>query len=114
MKTIFKSLLFICLFASCSASKKITDLNQVQNQNPPNIEMDGLSYEKAIVIMEKTESKGVSAEYDWVKKHYPGYKLNSQSLNIKDKKYFDILKIKTKEGEDLELYFDISNFFGKF
>ena len=64
--------------------------------------------------MEKNESTGVDAEYLWLKKNYPGYKLKQQSLNFHNKKPYDILSIETKEGEEKEIYFDISNFYGKF
>ena len=73
----------------------------------------GTSFEDAVIIMEKTETTGVDAEYDWLREHYPGYKLVSQSLSSKDGKHYDVMKIKTASGEDKTVYFDISNFFGK-
>jgi len=33
---------------------------------------------------------------------------------FEEDKPYDIIKIKTKEGNLIEIYFDISNFFGKF
>lgn len=47
--------------------------------------------------------------------HYPQYKMIQQSL-VYDKqgKPYDVLKIKTRDGEVLKVYFDISNFFGKY
>jgi predicted Zn-dependent protease len=75
---------------------------------------DGSSYEKAIVIEEKSEKKGVDAEYAWLRQNYPGCRVGKQALNFKDKKPYDILTITTAEGETRQIYFDISNFFGKF
>jgi hypothetical protein len=74
----------------------------------------GSSYEKAIVIKEKTEQSGVDAEYAWLKENYPEYRMGSQSLNFKDGKPYDILSITTNSGKSIQVYFDISNFYGKF
>jgi hypothetical protein len=68
---------------------------------------DGSSYEKAIV------AKSVPAEYAWLKKKYPGYALRRQSLRTHDGKPFDVLEITLKGGKEIEVYFDISSFFGK-
>jgi hypothetical protein len=75
---------------------------------------DGSSYEKAIVIREKKEEEGGKAEYSWIKKKYPGSRPHKQSLNFKDKKSYDIIYITTADGNEVAVYFDISNFFGKF
>ncbi len=78
------------------------------------IESTGLSYQGAVVIQKKTETLGVKAEYRWLEDNYPGYKMIQQSLNFHNKKPYDILKIKTANGKTKEIYFDISNFYGKF
>ena len=75
---------------------------------------DGSGYEKAIIIDKTNESDGVAAEYKWLREHYPGYTMIRQSLQNKDNKPYDVLSIKTKDGENKDIYFDISNFFGKF
>jgi predicted Zn-dependent protease len=116
MRAIIGFLLTVAFVASsCSPSKKSSNSNanssaNVSVDNPAN---DGSGYEKAIVIKEKTEKKGIDAEYQWLRKHYPGYTLISQSLNFKNNKNYDILSIKTNDGEKKDVYFDISNFFGK-
>lgn len=79
----------------------------------PEDQQDGSSYEKAVVIKEKNESKGVAAEYAWLREHYPGYKSKGQSLNHKDKKAYDIITIVTRDGDEKQVYFDISGFFGR-
>jgi hypothetical protein len=104
MKKIFLLMLIAGFIVSCKTSKTATTAANT----------DGISYETAIVIKENTETKGVKAEYDWLKKNYPGYKLIKQSLNNHDSKPYDIMSIKTKDGEKKLIYFDISNFFGKF
>ena len=74
---------------------------------------DGLSFETAIVITEKSETKGVTAEYNWIKEQYTGYVIKGQSLQTHDKKPYDVITITFPDKRDLPLYFDISNFFGK-
>ena len=74
---------------------------------------DGSSFARAIVIKEKTEMTGGPAEYTWLHHNYPGGKVNSQALVYHDKKPYDILHIVNAEGVPLDIYFDISNFFGK-
>jgi hypothetical protein len=75
---------------------------------------DGSSFDRAIVIKEKSERTGGAAEYTWLRNNYPGSKMRSQSLVHHDKKPYDILHIVNAEGVPLDIYFDISNFFGKF
>ena len=74
---------------------------------------DGSSFDKAIIIQEKTEGVGTRAEYTWIRAKYPGAKVSSQELSYKNGKPFDILNIVTDDGTKLAVYFDISNFFGK-
>lgn len=104
-------LLLLLAITSCSTQKH-TSGNSMQMSS--NSEADGSSYEKAIVIKEKTETAGVHAEYAWIKEHYPGYQMVNQSLMNKDKKPYDVINIKTSSGQAKAIYFDISNFFGKF
>ena len=68
---------------------------------------DGMSFESAIVV------NSVPEEYQYLRNRYPGYKFIMQSLINHEGKYYDVLKIKTAEGEELEIHFDISSFFGK-
>lgn len=75
---------------------------------------DGLSYATAIVITEKSEMTGPKAEYEWIRDHYNNYKVKGQSLHHQDHKAYDIITIVLSDGKELPLYFDISNFFGKF
>lgn len=75
---------------------------------------DGTSLEKAIVIKGATESTGVAAEYEYLKKHFPGYKMSQQSLIQKEGKAYDVLDFTTADGKKMTVFFDISDFFGKF
>ena len=94
-----------------SAAMNKTDSASV---NKATIERDGSSYDKAIVILKKREGEGEEVEYSWIRTKYPGSKTHSQSLNFHDKKSYDIIHITTAEGKEVAVYFDISNFYGKF
>ncbi|HMK25353.1 MAG TPA: hypothetical protein VK483_04925 [Chitinophagaceae bacterium] len=110
-------LAMVFVLASCSSTKKTTATNVVSTSNTTpatTSATDGSSFENAIIIKEKTETSGVRAEYDWLKKNYPGYSLISQALSSKGNKKYDVLKISTKDGEEKSIYFDITGFFGKF
>ena len=104
MKQPITMLLIVFLLASCAGSKKTARAND---------DRDGLSKENAIILKANTEQEGVAAEYKWVRQHYPGYQLKSQSAELSGKIKYDILKIDTAKKEDLTLYFDITGFFGK-
>ncbi|MBI5857337.1 MAG: hypothetical protein HZB42_06775 [Sphingobacteriales bacterium] len=99
--------------ASCSPGIKTTN-TATTTTAATHSEKDGSSYEKAIVINEKSEGPGIAAEYKWLRENYPGYKLISQSLNGKDGKKYDIMAIETRDGEKKTIYFDITKYFGHF
>ena len=120
MKKLLVLFIISSLLFSCSSSKKSTGSNSAHTNSsqtvmsPPIEGADGSSFEKAIVIQEKSELVGVDAEYKWLAQNYPGYSRGSQALVFHDNKPYDILTIKTKDGEEKKVYFDISNFYGKF
>lgn len=107
MKKILIFSMLLCIISSCHIKKEFMD------PLSPNF-YDGLSYEKAIVINKSNESEGIKAEYEWLTKNYPGYKSKGQSLNYYKNKPYDIIEITTAEGQSKTLYFDISEFFGKY
>jgi hypothetical protein len=98
---------FLILLTSCSSSKSVSGQGNQSNA-------DGSSEKTAIVINETSETAGVDAEYAWLKKNYPGYSSEGQAL-VMDKAGhpFDIIHIKTADGQKKDVYFDISKFFGK-
>jgi hypothetical protein len=114
MKKILILFTFVCLLVSCSTTKKISDNTTDQNSTSVKSDHDGSSYDKAIIIKEKTESAGIAAEYAWLRNNYPGYTFKRQSLNYQKEKPYDILNIVTSQGEEKSIYFDISNFFGNY
>lgn len=112
MKRIGFILFIFLLLYSCTSSKKVFENPSILKSGTEI--RDGFSYEKAIIILEKTEKVGIHAEYEWIRAHYPGYKRGNQSFTKYKKKLYDIISITTAEGKELEIYFDISNFYGKF
>jgi hypothetical protein len=74
---------------------------------------DGLSLERAVVINAPDTQAGVAAEYRWIEKHYPGYRRGPQALLERDGRHYDCISIVTADGEPLDIYFDITAFFGK-
>lgn len=74
---------------------------------------DGSSADLAVDLSAaRTEFEGIQAEKVWLNQHYPGARVKSQSL-IAGKKMMDLLTIVLPSGEEREVYFDISSFFGK-
>ena len=103
----------IVLATACHSTRHATKTPAGTEQSSSSSVRDGSSYENAIVIQEKHEGPGVDAEYKWIRQHYPGSKTKSQALTNKNGKPYDILTIQTADGTEKKIYFDISNFFGK-
>jgi PBP1b-binding outer membrane lipoprotein LpoB len=114
MKKIALLLALTCLLVSCSATKKASEKSTNQYSSSIITEIDGSSFEKAILIKEKTEMAGVDAEYAWIRQNYPGSQLKGQYLFNKKKRSYDVIEIITSDGIEKSIYFDISSFFGKF
>ena len=99
MKKLSFVLLVIVVLFSCSPGRHAVRNNSNNAVTTP-VSGDGSSFDNAVVIKEKSESTGVDAEYTWLGKHYPGYKLIGQSLVFNHKKPYDILDIETGDGNE--------------
>jgi hypothetical protein len=78
----------------------------------------GESMEKAVIIQGAPNSQiGVGAEYYYLEKRFGerqvDWKLIRQSLRGKGGKYYDLMQIELKDGTKKDIYFDITDFFGK-
>ena len=73
---------------------------------------DGSSIENAIVISDCDNSEGIRQEYIEVQKRFGSYKLIQQSLLNIEKQMYDKLELEI-EGETKEVFFNITDFFGK-
>lgn len=67
----------------------------------PSNDQTGLDCKHAILV------KTVAEEYQWVKAHFPGCKFLSQSLSSCPGYPVDILKIRTSDGSEKSIYFNI-------
>ncbi len=114
MKKILAILVLVSIY-SCSSTKSTTSSSSsVSTVEVPKANSDGSSMEKAIVIKAKNEQDGVRAEYVMLGKLYPDFRLKSQGTSGKNAKSYDIMTIITADGTEKVIYFDITNFYGKF
>lgn len=76
---------------------------------------DGSSIEQAVVIENaKNEEEGVDAEAKWIRKVHPGWRKGNQALLNEKGKSYDQIEYATPDGKTMTVYFDITDFFGKF
>ncbi len=111
---VFAIIIFSTL--ACSNSKGVssaasdTDQKseiQTLNLESANSNRDGSSFEKAIKV------NSIGEEYDYVRKVCPSCKMQKQALVHNKKNPYDILYFKSPDGKEVQYYFDISSFFGK-
>ena len=75
---------------------------------------DGGTMADAVIIADaQGETDGVDSEYYWLSQHFPGYATDGQALLQDRDKIYDLLTIH-HQGKQIEIYFDITGFFGKF
>ena len=72
------------------------------------------SFENTVVINETTTPEGMEAEYAWLEERYPDFMLIEQSVVRHEGTPYDKIDFETADGDEMTVYFDISNFFGKF
>lgn len=77
------------------------------------LEPDGLSFERAIPILAESSAEGVPKEYEYLRRHYPGWRRTRQALLRHEGRSYDRLTIVSPAGETKDIYFDITSFFGK-
>lgn len=92
-------LFFLILLLSCVSS------NATGHQ--------GAGCDNAVVIADTNNpAKGIAIERAWLSDKYPGYLLQKQSLFVgEDGRRFDVMEIKTSDGELRSICFDITAFF---
>lgn len=88
--------------------------NRDSNERP----RSGESIEDAIVIHAPNSRTGVAKEYEWVRKHFGqpnvDWILVFQQLLDEGDRFYDLLHIRLADGTEKDIYFDITDFFGKF
>jgi hypothetical protein len=76
---------------------------------------NGTTCDRAIIVQgAHGEADGVHSEYDWLKAHYPGYKMVRQAEVTGKDKMYDQLDFADKDGKSHSVCFDITSFFGHF
>ncbi|NVM01034.1 MAG: hypothetical protein HWN67_01745 [Candidatus Helarchaeota archaeon] len=83
------------------------------------VENSGESMETAIIIKNAPNHfEGVNAEYIYISRKFgvkgKDWKLKQQSLLPKNEKHFDKMEIILSDGTEITIFFDISEFYGKF
>lgn len=111
MKYIILIGLMVISISSCRTYGNIPVKGQAGSENSLN--QKGSSFQEAVIIQKFNETEGVSEEYRWIAIHHPGYATVRQALTYHMKKPYDIITIRNDKGEEMQIYFDISNFFGK-
>ncbi len=121
-------LLFISMLLLLTACAKqpetVATLSVGGNQTPassgqinPGIEYgggDGLTMTTAVVILHaKGEKEGVRAEYHWISVHHPDWKTRGQALLQGGNGIYDKIVCVKPDGKTVDIFFDISGFFGK-
>jgi len=81
--------------------------NETSSANDKNTAKDGSSVKNAIKV------KSIQEEYQIVRKICPDCKINGQSLISEGNKHYDLLRATNEKGEEVNYYFDINSFFGK-
>ena len=75
---------------------------------------NGSTKEQAIIILgAESELEGVDAEFEFIQRLYSDFELDNQTfISELDKKY-DLLTIKLSDGTKKDIWFDISDFYGR-
>ncbi|OAM31224.1 MULTISPECIES: hypothetical protein [Eikenella] len=75
---------------------------------------DGSSQERAIVIHENDTPRGIAAENRWIAQNMPGYRKVGQALIQGQHGIYDRISVAGPNGERKEMFFEISEFFGRY
>jgi hypothetical protein len=75
---------------------------------------DGSSLDQALLIRgARGERDGIQSEYDWLAANRPGWRAIAQSLVVNGSRKYDVFHI-AKGSQTADLFFDITEYFGKF
>lgn len=75
---------------------------------------NGSSEQEAVIILgAESELEGVDAEYEFIQSLHSDFELDCQTFLEKRNKKYDILTIKLPGGTKKDIWFDISEFYGR-
>ncbi|MGC4035015.1 MAG: hypothetical protein QM764_03570 [Chitinophagaceae bacterium] len=107
----FTVLFIFCLFTeSCSTSKRATPVRNSSNLTAADKLRGGTAFSNAVIIMVKSEREVLDEEYKWLSYSFPGYGLIVRNHKVHSAKHYDIVRIKTKQGQIRDVYFDSTSF----
>ena len=114
MKTVNLLFVVIIIFlGACSSPKKTTTKAASPKPTRTDILRGGTSFGNAVIIMVENERAGLNEEYKWLANNYPGYSLVRRTHVERSAKHYDIVRIKTQQGQVKDIYFDSTRFWGK-
>ncbi|MGZ5191264.1 MAG: hypothetical protein ACXWCZ_09615 [Flavisolibacter sp.] len=113
MKTV--NLLFVViLLGACASPKKTSTKDASPAVTRTDLLRGGTSFSNAVVIMMEREREGLNEEYKWLSNNYSGYGLIRRTHVKRSSRHYDIIRIKTQDGQVKDIYFDSTRFWGKF
>ena len=98
------------LLIACHAGR-VAPTNVAPTQ--PLAARENIPCDSAVVIRAPNERAGVDAERAWLTEHFPGHSQYSQSLQMGNKRVYDVLTFTTREGHGASICFDITEFYGR-
>ena len=113
MKVITPFILLSLFLCACSSPKKTPVKEKAPRFSKADILRGGTSYSNPVVIQVRTEAAGLEEEYKWLANIYPGYKMIRRTHSTRGARQFDIVRIKTRQGQVKDVYFDSTNFWGR-
>ena len=115
MKFLTPILSLVILLGACSSSKKGTPATKPSSPTvtKKDVFRGGTSLENPVVIKVETEKAGLDEEYKWLTENHPGYTTIRKAQISRGNKHYDIIRIRTRDGHEKDIYFDTTSFFGK-
>ena len=113
ISTTYILFIVVIVAVACSSPKKTSAKADLPTVTRSDMLIGGTSYNNPIVIMVQDERTGLDEEYKWLSINYPGYALVRRTHVTRSSRHFDIVRIKTKQGNLKDIYFDSTRFWGK-
>ena len=114
MKAVNLLFVVIILLGACASPKKTTTKNASPAVTRTDLLRGGTSFSNAVVIMVESKREGLKEEYKWLSNNYSGYGLIRRTHVKRSLRHYDIIRIKTQDGQVKDIYFDSTGFWGKF
>ena len=113
MKTVSALFIVSMICGACSTPKKTAPKSNSPVVTHTDVLKGGTSFSNPVVIMVQNEREVLDEEYKWLSFSYPGYALVRRYNKSRASKHYDIVRIKTQQGQLKDIYFDSTQFWGK-